>query len=386
MSQCRRRRGAASLTCVLSWLSFGAVTDEVFAAEAVPALERATTAARHFYGPLRARDLTPFGYLRLDMRPAFSGEIAPGKWAVESELGFQNTWALSGRVEEYLRRFPERRSLTADDVAALRAMPGESYLVDLELAELDVTLHRQFTHDLGAYAIVSGAAYGGGELDGLVEQIHSAFGRANMGRRGVERGQMNVVMNLDSLQYASLDAHSRSGLLDPTLGLRYTGVSLPAPWSVVLEAAVKVPLAGERQFLSTGRLDAGVQASFMRRGVDHALYGSVSIVDYAGSDGDAQPDARVVPTLILGLESHLTRRVHSIVQVYASPSIYDDDDTSLRSLTSNKYLLSLGLRYHYGAQLFTFAVTENLANMSNTPDVGFQLGWAYRPYKIVTSD
>jgi hypothetical protein len=27
--------------------------------------------------------------------------------------------------------------------------------------------------------------------------------------------------------------------------------------------------------------------------------------------------------------------------------------------------------------LFSFAVTENLQNFNNTPDIGFQLGWAY---------
>jgi hypothetical protein len=27
----------------------------------------------------------------------------------------------------------------------------------------------------------------------------------------------------------------------------------------------------------------------------------------------------------------------------------------------------------------TFAVTENLVNFNNSPDIGFQLGWAYSP-------
>ena len=48
-----------------------------------------------FYGLLRSRDLTPFGFLRLDMRPAHAVAIEPGSWAFETELGYQNTWALS---------------------------------------------------------------------------------------------------------------------------------------------------------------------------------------------------------------------------------------------------------------------------------------------------
>jgi hypothetical protein len=43
-------------------------------------------------GLLRSRDLSPFGGLRLDMRPAHAVSIEPGSWAIETELGYQNTW------------------------------------------------------------------------------------------------------------------------------------------------------------------------------------------------------------------------------------------------------------------------------------------------------
>jgi hypothetical protein len=339
----------------------------------------AAPAESQFYGPLRSRDLTPFGYLRLDMRPAFTGDVAPGRWAVETEFGFQNTWAVSEPVERYLRSRPSRGDLGEADVVAIRGLPGDNFLVDLELAELGFTVHRQFTPHWGAFAVITGVAYGGGALDGLIEQTHSALGVSHMGRRGLSRDQFNVVMDLESLRYASLDAGAHSGLLDPTLGVRYSGLRLPEPWSVVLEAAIKIPVAGERRFLSTGRSDAGVQASVMRRGSRHAFYASLVAVDYAGSRGVFAAEGRTVPTVVAGFESHLAPRWHSIVQLYASPSLYDRDVTRLDELTSNKYLLSAGLRYHRGSQLFTAAVTENLAHMDNTPDVGFQLGWAYRP-------
>src|SRR5690606_29812833 len=55
-----------------------------------------------YYGLRRSRDLTAFGFLRLDMRPAYAVSIEPGTWAIETELGYQNTWALSANVEHYL--------------------------------------------------------------------------------------------------------------------------------------------------------------------------------------------------------------------------------------------------------------------------------------------
>lgn len=352
---------------------------------AVPVISRgegtdlAAIATQTFYGPLRARDLSPFGYLRLDMRPTFAGALAPGHWTIEAEAAYQNTWALSEPVEQYLHARGDRRNLTAEDVAAITALPGENYLVDMELLEVDVTLHRQLTPSWGAYVILSGAAYGGGALDGMIEQFHSTFGMSDRGRPSVPRGQINLLLDLDSMQAVSLDADRHDGLLDPTFGIRYSGIKLGAPWSLALEAAVKVPLGGTREWLSTGRTDCGVQASLMRRGARHAFFTSLALVDYAGSTEEFHPGEKLVPTLVFGFDSHLTGLTHSIVQFYASPSVFGDGETSLDELNSDKFLLSLGLRHHRGPHLVSVAVTENLANFNNTPDVAFQLGYAYRP-------
>jgi hypothetical protein len=173
-----------------------------------------------FYGPLRSRDLSPFGYLRLDMRPTLQQALQPGQWAIESELAYQNTWALSDNVKHYLESFPARRQLTSADVEAIRQLGGESYLVDLELAEFDLTLHRQLTTDWGAFLILGGVFYDGGALDGAIEQFHSAFGLPQSGRPALARNGLNVIFNLKSTQYAGLDLSPRGGLLDPTLGLR----------------------------------------------------------------------------------------------------------------------------------------------------------------------
>src|SRR6185436_12350729 len=88
-----------------------------------------------FYGLLRSRDLSPFGGLRLDMRPAHAVSIEPGSWVVETELGYQNTWALSPEVEKYLiSQEPNgRHRLGPADMQAIVDLPGENYLLDLEV-------------------------------------------------------------------------------------------------------------------------------------------------------------------------------------------------------------------------------------------------------------
>ena len=44
-----------------------------------------------------------------------------------------------------------------------------------------------------------------------------------------------------------------------------------------------------------------------------------------------------------------------------------------------KYQISIGLRHRVDASVWTFAITENMRNFDNTPDIGFQIGWAYSP-------
>jgi len=53
---------------------------------------------------------------------------------------------------------------------------------------------------------------------------------------------------------------------------------------------------------------------------------------------------------------------------------------ALDELTATKYEYSIGLRHRIASTLLTFAFTENVQNLNNTPDIGFQLGIAYVPH------
>jgi hypothetical protein len=330
-----------------------------------------------FHGPLRTRDLTAFGYLRLDMRPALAVDRRPGSWSLEWDVAHQNTWALTPRVRDYLEARPRRRRLDTQDVAAIMAMDGEDYLVDLELAELSVTVTRQISDRLAGYVVLGAVGYGGGAFDGAIESFHDAFGMQNNGRTSLPRGQINVLFDLAGRREAIVDGDSRSGVLDPTLGLRYSVPSLPAPWQLDVEVAAKLPWSGRRAWLSTGHTDLGMQLTAAYPWRRHAVFASASLVHYAGA-AERRMDyhtEKLLPALVAGFESRLGARTNSIVQFYASPSVYDRNETRVRELRANKYLLSVGLRHLRGRQLYTIAFTENVANFNNTPDAGLQLGW-----------
>jgi Protein of unknown function (DUF3187) len=336
-----------------------------------------------FFGMLRSRDLTPFGFLRLDMRPAHAVSIEPGTFVLETELGYQNTWALSRNVEKYLDGLESsgarRRELTAADIDAIRDLPGENYLVDLESATLDLAMHYKFSSHWSAYAIATAVSYHGGFMDSGIEEFHRTFGFSTFGRHALARNRMNLVYDLKGTSAVLLDVGDESGFLDPTFGLRYTGIKLPGRWQMSVETAVKVPLAGERLLLSTGRTDYGMQASVRHLGDHNALHVDFAAVYYAGERLPAPHEAQIVPTLVVGWERKLTARTNANLQAYASRSVYRRADTDLRELLSDKYQLSLGFRHRFDCCVTSFAVTENLQNLNNTPDIGFQLGFAWIP-------
>lgn len=334
-----------------------------------------------FYGLMRERDLTPLGFMRLDMRPAHAVSTEPGSWAVEMDVAFQNTWALSPEVEKYLVGLESsgRRRLGPEDVQAIRDLPGENYLVDLESSVYDVTVHYKFAQNWSGYVVASGVSYSGGFMDDTIEAFHETFGFSSFGRPAVARNRSNTIFDLKGDSYVNLDAGVEGGLLDPVVGLRYSSPQVSLGWNYSLEGAVKIPVAGTREFLSTGRTDVGIQASAQRRGYKQAFYVNVATVWYGGGQAPSPTEKQVVPTLVLGYERNLTARTNVNLQGYISPSLYSRSETGLHELLATKYQMTLGLRHRVDNHVWTVGITENLQNVNNTPDVSFQVGYAFVP-------
>jgi len=339
-----------------------------------------------YLGLLRARDLTTFGFLRLDMRPAHAIAAPKGTWAIEAEFAHQNTWALSKGAREYLDALPGRRRLGPAELADIQALPGENYLFDMELAALDVTIHHKFTNHVGGYLILSGVNYSGGFLDGSIESFHDTFGFEDNGRPAVRRNDVNLIADLNSANLSFLDSPTNGGMLDPTVGVRYSLAEQVKGWNVVLEAAAKVALRGRKDFLSTGKSDFGAQATLQRFSEHHAWYVSASGVYFDGSSSLMPTGPQIVPTLVVGYERKLSDTTHLILQGYLSDSVYSREETELPELLDPKFQLSLGVYRRFGRGVMSFAITENLQNFNNTPDVGIQLGWAYSPALEVKGD
>jgi hypothetical protein len=327
-------------------------------------------------GLLRARDLTPFGLLRLDMRPSHMRETAPGSWGFEVQAAYQNTFMLSDNVEEYLEtRDSGRIKLRPEDAQAIRLMPEDAYYVDGEIGLLDLILHRRLTERVELLLDVTYLRYGDGEFDHLIESFHDLVGTGQMGRDLVARDRFQIVYHVADAYLEVLDRQVKGGFGDPVLGLRYSWPNQSSQWSFVFEAAAKIAVGGRRFLLSTGHHDFGIQGTAQRRFGRHSLYGSVSTVYFSGGLEMPTDRDQLIPTLVVAYSFSLTPGTAVILQGYASRSAVRD--TTLDELEQNKYQASLGMQMRTGRWIWSLAITENIANFANTPDIGAQVGLAY---------
>ena len=335
----------------------------------------AIPAQAELLGPLRVHDMTPFNLLHLDMLPAQAVTSGSGSWAIEVEVSHANTFVMSENVSAYLERRDTRGPLQTDDVEAIQGFEEDAYYVDGEISELDLTFHYGITPRSSIYLTFPLYDFTGGFLDGTVEGFHSTFGFGSQGRELVARDRFQAVATFGRGRTAFLDSPVEKGWGDPVVGLRHSLPMGESHWTLIVDGAAKVALHGERPFLSTGSNDYGLQASLQRRHGRQGIYFSASAVWTDGRALGVPTGSRVVPTLMAAYEIGVTRHTSAILQLYASEGAVQD--TSIQEIKENKYQASLGLRTRRGPLVYGFAVTENVANFQNTPDIGMSLTLAW---------
>lgn len=335
------------------------------------ALLAGPAAADELVGPLRLRDLTPFALQRLDFLPASAAAHYPDGWAFEANVSYTNTFIMSANVMEYLEARAERAPLNGDDFNALAQLPGDAFYFDGSISVFNLTVHRRLSDQFALYAIVPVHRYHGGSLDATIESFHRKAGFSDFGRHLVARNRFQGFFKVGQHETVLADAPRGTGFADPVLGLRHHGEHVGA-WDVVLEGAIKLPVGASDPLFSSGSLDAGVQVSLQRQWADDGLYFSLSYVYFGGSDSFGDAVRRHIPSLTAAWETRVTSRTSVILQATAARSLFRGETDP--ELAANQYQLSLGLRHRRGPLHYTVALTENVVNFNNTPDIGFHAG------------
>jgi len=327
--------------------------------------------------PAYGRDLSAFGVLRVDLPQPSLESAAPGRWTFDTLLGYQNTWSMSPNVRDYFEKRPAQRRLDNIDVGNILGLPGEKFLADLELGVIDFTVRRQFDAHWSARGTVGLIGYTGGFMDGPIENFHNALGFSEYLRTAVPRNQFNMIAGLKETLTVQRDAPS-GGLLDPEIGVRYSLHPRPDPWNVVIDGALKIPVGGERAWLSNGGWDAGLQATLQGVHGAHSATASLSAAYSKGGGIVETGGYRWSPGFVLGYAYAFDNRTSAYAQgmVYQYP--LNGDDTAIDGLRKHKSQLTLGVRHRAGDSEFSFAIVEAFGAYNGMPDFGVQFGWTLR--------
>ncbi|MDA8018290.1 MAG: DUF3187 family protein [Thermoanaerobaculia bacterium] len=334
--------------------------------------------------PMRIRDFTFPSHLVLAFAPMPAAPLGRGNWALEAHFSQVNNFQVSPEVEEYLastRAEGERRPLDTADIDAILAQPaGSAFYIDGEFSFWDFNAFYGVTERLdlaiGWYYI----GYSGGELDGSIFDFHDEFGFGQQGRQYVTDDQFQVVLGVGAdaggQPLVVTERPTSGGFSDPVVSFRYGFPKRSSGWQFALSGGIKIPIADEATFLSSGGFDFGLQLTADRRWTRDAFIFNFDYV-IPGDFEQAQFDPPNLPTLHLTW-LHAFRRWEStriMLQMLMAEHPFRDITDS--ELTKGEFQLTLAMKWDTRLGVFGLGLTENLFNMDNTPDIGLHFSWGY---------
>ncbi len=281
------------------------------------------------------------------------GAVVPRGESINSvNLDWSNEFFLRSNAHESLTQDSETQRVTLRYRAGIEPVRGHAMEWSLELPLL-------FT--------------GGGVLDALIENWHSAFGLPNANRSDVPRDQYHLRYVRDGVTLIDR-SQGGSGLGDAQLGL---GLALSQRWT--LRGMAKLP-TGDADKLTGGHyggalwLDYSLPLTASRRAA-LLLSGGVSAQSTNGPLSGLQQPLSGLAGVVLILPIYAA--LDGVVQVNAHTRLYKD--THLGALSRAAAPLSFGFRLPYQRFIFDFAAVED-ASVNASPDFGFFLSVKVKAY------
>jgi len=318
--------------------------------------------------PFRIRDLTLPNALVLGTIPVPPETVGRGLWAVELIYSHANTFQAGEGAREYLRRRGRREPLSPDDMVAIVSEFGDdAFYIDGEFGLANLNVHHGLTHNLDVFVNIPYFVFTDGFLDRVIESFHSGLSLGQAGRDLVARNQFQILIPYEGGNVALLERPSSGGFGDPVLGFRYAWPVLGSGWRVGLEAAAKIPVAQSGALLSSGSADYGVQLALGRTWRKNALVINASYVITGGFDGAPGLESANLPALNLAYLHRLGARSTLVIQLLTAGSIFSDTTNS--SLSDLEFQTTIGVKWKLRNGFVGIAVTENVLNYDNTPDI-----------------
>jgi hypothetical protein len=262
-----------------------------------------------------------------------------------------------------------------DDRAA-----NESLLIDGESYRFNLVIRGGLPLGLEVGMELPYLAYGGGTLDGFIEDWHSFFGLPQGGRNLAPNNRLRYRYARTGVARLEMsDAHSGIGDLMFTTGWQCYG-DTKSPQAASLRAAVKIPTGDSSDLAGSGSTDLSL---WLIGRSDHTLpLGHATLYGAAGgmylSQGDVLPDLQSHWAAFgtLGAGWSPWKVIAFTVQVDAHTPFYHG--SSFATLSGNALGLLIGGSLALGDRtILELGVAEDLA-VSAWPDVTFHVGLTHR--------
>ena len=256
----------------------------------------------------------------------------------------------------------------------------ESLLLDGESYRFNLILKRGLPHGFEAGVELPWLAYGGGTVDGFVQDWHSFFGLPDGGRNQAPNNRLRYQYQRNGVQRLDVtDHHGGIGDLMFTGGWRCYG-DAAAPQAATLRAAVKIPTGDSAILTGSGGTDLSLWLMGRSDGyllTGHAtLYGAVGGLYLSPGDLLREMQRHWVAFGSIGAGWSPWEIISFSLQLDASTPVYNG--SSLHSLSGASLGLLMG-----GSLALTdkttleLAVVEDLA-VATWPDVTFHMGLTHR--------
>lgn len=341
-------------------------------APALPAMAGTTAAESPWQGPLRVRNQFPLSLHHLSFPGEDARVAAGGRLALSLDLTAANVFSASDDVAR-IHEGAERRSLARSELDALVAADPrrDLFLFDGGVTRLAVFLRYAASErfELGLELPIISLA--GGELDGVIEGFHDAFGLSQSGRLGYPRDRLQVALYLGGETLFVEDDDATSGFGDLVISgkLLLADESEQRPQTAV-RLAVK-PSTGDG-LLSSGHTEWGVNLVAAKHFSTRAVYLNAGYVVSGG--WWAMPAIRTadVWSLLVAYEQRL-RRASFVIQSLTQSSFLAGATTSRLADPSHEVTVGLRFRARRGCAS-AVSLTENYATFQSSPDLGVHVG------------
>lgn len=335
----------------------------------------------HARGPIATRKLFPTDLLFPSMPFQKVRHDAGVRFNWRLDYAQSNVFVKSGSILDILPRTGGRllfnRQL-ADSLVA-RDPFADGYFFDLEIKRLSLRGDFRLDPRLRFGFALAVVHFGGGFMDGIIEDFHATFGIPDDDRPDFAQNTAQAFLYVDErFWHRNQRALSGLGLGDISLYSSYVVAREQRRRPALhVRAAAELPTGSAEKMHGNGGVDWAVGLIASKTFARNAVYLAFDVVFTGGWRELEEFDLATFYILQIGYERFLGERFSLLLQANSNTNPFYGKTSS--GLSGFSHELTVGVKCDLLARLsLSAALTENYAYFRNSPDLSFQIGLEVR--------